>query len=198
MNYHRLPAAGTRTSLPAFIEPARGLEPFYHADGGQEPEARASQFRAVLLKGLHLLLKYKLLFACSCCLALLIGLVVTFLTTKIYSATTTVKIDRVVPKIVNTQTSLVESSSEPGFWQTQMELIKSRSLAERVATSLNLAQTDFVGAGSPSLWSRVTRRDTAKKVDAAGLQARQAQAVGKIMGGLSVQPVALSSLVRIP
>ena len=196
MNYHRLPAAATRTSLPAFIEPARGLEPFYHADG-QEPEARASQFRAILLKGLHLLLKYKLLFACSCCLALLIGLVVTFLATKIYSATTTVKIDRAVPKILNTQTSFVESSSEPGFWQTQIELIKSRSLAERVATSLNLAQSDFVGAGPPSLWSRITRRDTAKKVDAAGLQARQAQAVGKIMGGLSVQPVALSSLVRI-
>ena len=36
---------------------------------------------------------------------LLIGLVMTFLTPKIYSAATTVKIDRVVPRILNTQMS---------------------------------------------------------------------------------------------
>ena len=84
MNYHRLPAAGPRTSLPAFIEPARGLEPFYRADGGPELEAGASQVRAMLLKALHLALKYKLVFACSCCISLLIGLAVTFITPKVY------------------------------------------------------------------------------------------------------------------
>src|SRR5215204_4347536 len=151
MNYHRLPA-GPRTSLPAFIEPARGLEPSYRADGGPGLETRALQWRAMLLKWLHLGLKYKLVFACSCCISLLIGLVVTFLTPKTYGAVTTVKIDRVVPKILNTQTSLADSSSEPAFWQTQLELMKSRSLAERVAASLNLAQTNFLSAEPSSLW----------------------------------------------
>jgi polysaccharide biosynthesis transport protein len=201
MNYHRLPA-GPRSSLPAFIEPARGLEPSYRADGGPELEFRASQLRALLLKGLHLGLKYKLLLVCSCCLSLLIGMVVTFLTPKIYSAATTVKIDRVTPSILKNQPTYIESaSSDPGFWQTQLELIKSRSLAERVATSLNLAQSDFVGAAPPSLWSRVRRlagRESTQKLDPATLQARQAEAVAKVMGGISVQPVALgSSLVRI-
>src|SRR4051794_7664324 len=195
MNYH-LPVA-PRSSLPAFIDQARGLETSYRADSQPGLEARASQLRAVLFKCLPLGLKYKLVFACVCCVSLLIGFVVTFLTTKIYSAATTVKIDRVVPKVVNTQTSLVESSSEPGFWQTQLELIKSRSLAERIASSLNLAQTEFVSAGSPGLWSRITGRAAPKEADTASLQVRQAQAVGKVMGGLSVQPVALSSLVRI-
>ena len=155
MNYHHLPATA-RTSLPAFIDQARGLEPSYRADGGPGLEVRASQLRAMLLKALHLGLKYKLLIACCCSISLLIGLVVTFLTPKIYSAATTVKIDRAAPKIVNSQTTFMEGS-EPGFWQTQLELIKSRSLAERVASSLNLAQTDFVGAAAPSLWSRITR-----------------------------------------
>ena len=179
MNYHRLPPA-PRTSLPAFIEPARGLEPLYKAEGGQGgAEASAAQLRAMFFKCLHLVLKYKLLFAFFCCVSLLIGLVMTLLTPKIYSAATTVKIDRVVPRILNTQMSgQAESSFDPGSWQTQLLLIKSKSLAERVATALNLAQTDFVGAGPPSLWSRITRRDAPKKVDAATLQARQAQAVG--------------------
>ena len=196
MNYHHLPVA-PRASLPAFIDQARGLDTSYRGDSRPDLEARASQLRALLFKCLHLVLKYKLVFACVCCLSLLIGFVVTFLTTKIYSAATTVKIDRVVPKIVNTQTSLVESSSEPGFWQTQLELIKSRSLAERIASSLNLAQTEFVSAGPPGLWSRITGRAAPKEANSASLQVRQAQAVGMIMGGLSVQPVALSSLVRI-
>ena len=122
----------------------------------------------------------------------------TLRTPKIYSAATTVKIDRVVPRILNTQMSgQVESSWDPGFWQTQLQLIKSKSLAERVATVLNLAQTDFVGAGPPSLWSRIVRREPPKKVDAATLQARQAQAVGKVLGGLSVQTVGQTNLVRI-
>ena len=196
MNYHHLPVA-PRASLPAFIDQARGLDTSYRGDSRPDLEARASQLRAVLFKCLHLVLKYKLVFACVCCLSLLIGFVVTFLTTKIYSAATTVKIDMVVPKVVNTQTSLVESSSEPGFWQTQLELIKSRSLAERIASSLNLAQTEFVSAGSPGLWSRITGRAAPKEANSASLQVRQAQAVGKIMGGLSVQPVAMSSIVRI-
>ena len=196
MNYHNLPVA-PRASLPAFIDQARGLDTSYRGDSRPDLEARASQLRALLFKCLHLVVKYKLVFACVCCLSLLIGFVVTFLTTKIYSAATTVKIDRVVPKVVNTQTSLVESSSEPGFWQTQLELIKSRSLAERIASSLNLAQTEFVSAGSPGLWSRITGRAAPKEANSASLQVRQAQAVGMIMGGLSVQPVAMSSLVRI-
>src|SRR5215204_2559129 len=195
MNYHHLPATA-RTSLPAFIDQTRGLEPSYRADGGPGLEVRASQLRAMLLKALHLGLKYKLLIACCCSISLLIGLVVTFLTPKIYSAATTVKIDRAAPKIVNSQTTFMEGS-EPGFWQTQLELIKSRSLAERVASSLNLAQTEFVSAGSPGLWSRITGRAAPKEANSASLQVRQAQAVGMIMGGLSVQPVALSSLVRI-
>ena len=52
MNYHRLPPA-PRTSLPAFIEPARGLEPLYKAEGGRG-EASAAQLRAMFFKCLHL------------------------------------------------------------------------------------------------------------------------------------------------
>ena len=163
MNYHRLPAAGPRTSLPAFIDQARGLEPLYRAEAGRNPPARR-RCGQCCSKCCISALKYKLLIACSCCFSLLIGLVVTLLTTKMYVASTTVKIDRVAPKILNNQTGFVESRSEPGFWQTQLELIKSRALAERVAISLNLAQTDFVNARPPSLWSRISGRNTTKNL----------------------------------
>ena len=131
MNYHRLPPA-PRTSLPAFIEPARVLEPLYKAEGGQGgAEASAAQLRAMFFKCLHLVLKYKLLFAFFCCVSLLIGLIMTLLTPKIYSAATTVKIDRVVPRILNTQmsgqaeSSLIPDLGKPNFCSSKVSLWRS-------------------------------------------------------------------------
>ena len=41
------------------------------------------------------------------------------------------------------------------FYKTQYELIRSRALAERVATALDLAQSDFLRDPQPSLFTRL-------------------------------------------
>ncbi|MDB5597236.1 MAG: capsular biosynthesis protein [Hyphomicrobiales bacterium] len=198
MNMHRLPPT-SRDMMPALPDSGRGVDMPYRGGAAPEFESRESPLRTTLLRYLNLGLKHKLLIACFCAAAIFAGFVVTFMTIKLYSASTTVKIDRAAPKVLKDQSQL-EGGADPQFYQTQYELIKSRSLAERVATSLNLGQTDFVAGGTPSLWSRLLGRGSGPgqvAADAALVQARQGQAVGQIMNGLAVQPVALSSLVRI-
>lgn len=75
--------------------------------------------------------------------ALLLGFVLTLLTTPRYTATATIEIARQQDRIVNVEG--VEPKTEftdVEFYQTQYSLLKARSLAERVATSLQLAQSD--------------------------------------------------------
>ena len=78
-------------------------------------------------------------------------------------------------------------------------MLKSRALAERVASALYLAQTDFVAPGDPSVVDRLSGRAGAGTIarDASVLKERNEEAVDLILGGLSVQPVLQSSIVRI-
>ena len=86
------------------------------------------------------------------------------------------------------------------FYQTQYELIKSRKLADQVATALNLAQTDFVDRHPSTLLDSLLGRGATSNsapLFAEEIRQRHEQAVDKIMGGLSVQPVLNSAIVRV-
>lgn len=194
MNFQHLPAPSD--NLPLVRESGREVDAPYRGAGS---EPGAASMRTMVLKYLSLAFKYKWLIAAFCAVALIGGFVNTLMTPKVYSAATTVKIDRVAPRVLNSQRESTDASLyDPNFYTTQYELIKSRSLAERVATSLRLAQTDFLDGGPPTFWQRLLGR-TGKPapVDAAAMPARHAAAVGAVQGGLSVQPVAMSNIVRI-
>jgi len=207
MNYSRLPQ-GSRGGLPA-PDTVRQLAPHYRGAGTFENEPREAPLRATLLRYLNLALKYKVLIALFAFAAMFVGVVATFMTPGIYTASTSVKIDRLVPKVVNSQSVGMESGNDPQFYQTQYELIRSRSLAERVAVALNLGQSDFVDLASKSsplieslsptrlLSQLLADAEAPPERDAAAVKARQDQAVGMIMAGLGVRPVAMSSVVRI-
>ena len=120
------------------------------------------------------------------------------LTTRIYSASTSIKIDRAVPKVIKDRYEFDLSSYDPQFYQTQYELIKSRKLADRVATELNLAQTDFVANPQATLLDTIGRQSGGVIArDAAALKDRHDTAVQQIMDGLSIQPVLQSNIVRV-
>ena len=81
--------------------------------------------------------RYVILGAVVSCL--LIGLVVTLLTTPKYTAATTIEISRESNKVTDFQGVEREASvGDQEFYQTQYGLLQSRSLSERVATQLNL------------------------------------------------------------
>ena len=136
---------------------------------------------STILNYLGLARKHKYLIILVVAIFMFGGVIVTMLTPKIYSASTTIKIDRSVPTVFKSRTAGAELDYETGFYQTQYELIRSRTLAERVATALDLGQSDFLGHPQPSLLKRLFRLDSgvAPIPDAIDVKARQASRCGR-------------------
>src|SRR5262245_14860716 len=170
-----------------------------HAPGDES----GTDYRKYFFLCLGLVLKYRWLIIAFSGLALAIGFIQTFTATPIYQATATIQIDRQAPKLVK---EVVQDRDFGGgdmrFYKTQYDLLRSRSLAERVAADLNLgAAKDFVNPPSTSPWGKLRAlifpsADTATK-DNGNFEQRKNAAVGMVQGGLSVEPVTNSSLVRL-
>ena len=199
----RLPSVKTDASLPMKGDGAGAVDfPRYT----EVPDQRDSEANlgSRILSYIGLARKHKYLIIVVVAIFMFGGVIATMQTPKIYSASTTIKIDRSIPTVFKGQTAGAGSDHyEIGFYQTQYELIRSRALAERVATALDLGQSDFLGHPQPSLLKSLLKRlfglhsEVAPIPDAIDVKARQAIAAGVVMGGLSVQPVGESSIVRI-
>lgn len=128
------------------------------------------------------------------------AVVLTLLTTPIYRATATLQIDRDVPEVVKVEgITQVQGGTEPDFYQTQYELLKSRTLAERAAEELNVTDPHVaqqMRAGS--LLGRVggtPRPAAAARVGVSPEQRRQA--VDLVQRALEIEPVRNSALIRV-
>jgi polysaccharide biosynthesis transport protein len=132
--------------------------------------------------------KHKWVIVAAVAVALAIGMVVTLMTPRVYTAGTTIEIDRETSNVVgqNMEVEPVERlSRDQEFFQTQYGLLKSWSLAQHVAQTANLtsdpAFLKAMGARHPP--------SAAQLADGWG--------VGFLEGGLGVYPVRDSRLVRI-
>src|SRR5262245_33282281 len=114
--------------------------------------------RDEFFKYLGLALRHRWLILAGCVSGLVIGFLVTFTSTPIYRATSTIKVDLDAAKVVK-----LDTVDTPGqvdsyrFYQTQKELLRSRSLAERVAGNLDLRDDDFVNPRPNSSWGKLRR-----------------------------------------
>jgi polysaccharide biosynthesis transport protein len=169
-----------------------------------EPDDQSGpDYRKYFFFILTLALKYRWLIIAISGLALAIGFIQTFTATPIYMATATIQIDRQTPKLVK---EVVQDRDFGGgdqrFYKTQYDLLRSRSLAERVAADLDLGSAKgFLNPPSTSAWGKLRSlilpsADTATK-DSGNFEQRKAQAAGAVQSGLSIEPVTSSSLVRI-
>lgn len=130
--------------------------------------------------------------------ALAIGLITTLMMTRQYTATSTIEIQRENYNIVRVQGVEPETSSiDMEFYQTQYGLLRSQSLAERVATDLRLYdQPSFFqmfghsGAGN---WFDGTR----VRPGASTREQRIHAAGGILLRGVGIAPVRLSRLVDV-
>ena len=162
-------------------------------------ENSQDDLRSKILHYFHLSLKHRYLVTAIVCLFLFAGVIVTLQMQKIYSATTTIKIDQSVPQVFKTQSAQTEQWSDDTL-ETQLELIRSRAVAERVATALELGQSDFIRRSKAVVVQATFRRRIERRSSDHGREAAEARremAVGQVMGGLSVQPVGQSAIVRI-
>lgn len=104
----------------------------------------------------HILVKRKWTIASFFVITLAVTLTSLYLSPRIYQATVLLKIDPESNKGRRIDDALGDDETppmyEPEFYQTQYELLRSRSLAQRVAESLNLSADDGEGqaSGAPS------------------------------------------------
>lgn len=149
----------------------------------------------------HIIVKHRFVIGGAVLAALIIGVILTLLTTPIYRATATIQIDREATKVVDIEGTEPTRGGDMDFYQTQYALLKSRSLAERVVQRENLANDPVFMAqekGSPlaGLARLFGRRPATEALTGTPAQ-RQRQATAKVMGGLTVEPVRASRLVNI-
>ena len=134
-----------------------------------------------------------------------LALLATMMATPLYRATVVLQLDKEGQQVV--QVGGVQPGNlgwDPEFLATQYELMRSRSLAERVANELNLTQDDFARINAPGWTSRMLallRPGSSKEPVAVKVQVDPAtqlrRATSVVRGGLSVEPVGESRLVKI-
>ena len=97
----------------------------------------------VLLQYWRSLLRHKWIVASILLGCLILGLVLTLMATPVYTATSRVEISRQQENITNVEGLQREETGQSlEFYQTQYSLLESKTLAERVARALNLANDE--------------------------------------------------------
>ncbi len=156
-----------------------------------------------LLKYWGIFVKHRWVFLAGVLLALCYGYGKTVLATPIYRASATIQIDREAPKLVVLQSDPDAATiSDDEFYQTEYELLNSRSLAERVVADLDLAnEPTFLNTTAVSPWAKLRQiifgAQTQDAGDTEDQEGRKQDAIGRVQGGFSVQPIPNSALVHL-
>lgn len=203
--------------LPVAIETRRSLQlaaERQHAisldlrDPEAENRADEVDFRAYL----RVLIKRRWTVLGAAAIVLLTVFVGTLLMTPIYRASATLQIERDTIKVVDVGAMTpLEGGGDKDFYQTQYELLKSRSLMQRVVDQIGLAASgELERITQPkSLWSRLAGWFSGAAAPAPAAKAGVGQAAvvasdqrrlalaNLFVHGLTIEPVRNSRLVRL-
>jgi len=157
-------------------------------DDAQFADAPETSQSLRLLEYWRVLYKHKWLIAAIVVVSLAIGFVGTLLTPRVYTASTTLEIDREATNVVglNEVQPVDRLARDQEFFQTQYGLLKSWSLAQRVAQAENLGS-------DPALLKALGARRSRLRPGAGSND----WVVGFLQRGLGVFPVRDSRLVRL-
>lgn len=113
--------------------------------------------------------------------ALLVAIAIIYLSTSIFQATAKIQIDQQSTRVLQSEDVAPNDASQDAdrFLQTQMDVIQSRSLADRVARDLGLYN-------SPDFAQRMGLRPVEAPSGNAGQAARQDQVLSALQGNLKV------------
>jgi succinoglycan biosynthesis transport protein ExoP len=182
-----------RNAVPA-ERPAsdiKSFEPPYTESGSDEALNLRNYWRVFVKRKWTILIPFIII--------VVIMAISTLLMTPIYRATVILQIDREAPKVVKFETvSPVEmDDNDQQFYQTQYELLKSRTLAERVVDQLNLAQNaTFRGDARPGFWAGVGRQAKAQEPLSVPVSIKS-RLIESFLTHLTVEPVRNSKLVKL-
>lgn len=158
-----------------------------------------TQNAPLALEYLRIILRRKWVIAGVLLAFLLIGLLVTLLMTPKFTAMTQIEIARESSRIVNLQGVEQEASeADQEFYQTQYGLLRSHSLAERVARRLNLVDDPaFFEMFGEDPTEEPDQRIINGRFAPAGRDYRTRLAGEVLLDNLSIDPTRLSRLVAI-
>jgi polysaccharide biosynthesis transport protein len=178
----------------------RSADPYPYFPGNESLEEQAVKFD--FYKYVRIVTKYRWLIAGCVLTAVLLAALLTFTLTPIYRATSSLQIDREAMNIVKIDgVQPEEAQGGLEFFQTQYELLASRSLAERVVSTLGLATDASFNTETTSfvtfLRQLVTGGGGATEAEAAATVDPTRLATERLMRSLSVVPVRGSRIVKI-
>jgi capsular exopolysaccharide synthesis family protein len=189
------------TNLPATQHPPYGYGPV--STPLEEARGAPGEITLLILEFWRVLTRRKWLIAFVAVACMLLGVLATMMTTPLYTATVRLQIDRNVAKIVDSGSVIPVEGSDAEFQRTQHELLRSRAMAERVASNLNLgADPDFLKPRGFSIWGAVRgllafgTPTPESKAPPDKTQLTRA-AAGVVLGNRSVRALAGSRLVDI-
>lgn len=130
------------------------------------------------------------------------ALLVTLFTTPIFRATAVLQLDRDVQQVVKVEgMTQVQGGHDNDFYQTQFELLKSRTLAERAAEELKLTDPQALGQFRVATWRHPfaggSPKTTAQGRSPVPSAAQRRAAVDTVQRALEIEAVRNSALIRI-
>ena len=195
-----LTTSNRQTPVPSAAE---GI-PVVPGNGGYFPYGRLpmgdeNDFRSVAMRYVRLLFKYKWIIASIVLATGTFGFVSTMLKTPIYSAVTRIQIDPKAMQVVDGGAQQQSDTIGIDDLRTQYELLKSRNLAERVTSQLQLSNDEAFFAPRNKSFIRFLM-DFIRPSSGSGPQspaARQAWAVSIVGTNIAIRPVPQSRLADL-
>lgn len=161
-----------------------------HADDFSDSPSALREYYRIAWRG-----RWAIISSTAACLVL--GLIVSFLMTPKFTATASIEISRDADQVTNFQgVERDVSVADEEFYQTQYGLLRSRTLAERVATQLNVVDSpeffEMFGAPDDEPFELTNGRFAPS-----GRAERQRVAGELLLENLEIDPTRLSRLVDI-
>ncbi|MDQ3247525.1 MAG: Wzz/FepE/Etk N-terminal domain-containing protein, partial [Pseudomonadota bacterium] len=159
-----------------------------HQPGFLPPPAEAKE--SPLREYWRIFFKRRLIIIAITAFCIALGILMAMLTQREYAATVTVQVSRDTAKILNIEG--LEQAADPydqEFYETQYELLKSRSLAEAVARDLRLADNYRFLSNFEA--------DEAESMEEVDRAARFTMATEIVSENTVVEPVTKSSIINI-
>lgn len=168
------------------------------ADGGPPRPLAGTGAMPILQTYFRIARRWRWLIVGAVVGCILVGAILTFLTTPKYTAGATLEISRESDQVTDFQGVERETSvADQEFYQTQYGLLRARSLAERVAVQLRLVDKPEFFEMFDAATDDPAFTMTGGRFPASGRATRQRIAGETLLRHFSVEPVRLSRLVNI-
>ena len=194
-------AEPSRGRLVPLAQNAPATQGYYGRGGYPEQVPADSAFSLKLHEYWHILKKRRWLILSVSGAFVALSVLITLMTTPLYTATARLQIDRNVGKIVEGGNVTAVEGVDFEFMKTQYELLLGRTMAERVVSTLKLGEDpDFIKPKQFSVLGAIRGLFSSKAPldnERSGKSARERAAAGVVLSNRMVRPLSGSRLVDI-